>query len=330
MAVSIQLPAQNKTNKKIITAAFYNIENLFDTINDPTIDDEEFLPTGTKKWDSEKYFKKLENISTVVSSINKDELPEIIGFAEIENRSVLEDLIKTDLLKNGNYQIIHKDSPDSRGIDVALLYRPDEIKYISHKFIPFSADYQLEYQLRDILYMKGVLNKKDTIHIFVNHWKSRSGGEKETEIQRISQAQNLRDQVDQILAANKNVKILIMGDLNDGPRNTSIFESLKANNNSSDYHNLFNLMLSQADAGKGTNAYRNTWTMLDNLIVSQSFLDNNTGFVVQGNTGHIFDADWITFTNNKGEKSPNRTYGGNNYFGGYSDHYPVYVTFVKK
>jgi predicted extracellular nuclease len=329
LSISISISAQ-KRDKKVVTAVFYNVENLFDTINDPNIDDEEFLPSSAKKWNSERYNKKLENLAKVISSINTSELPEIVGFAEVENKNVLEDLVATSYLKNGNYKIVHQNSPDSRGIDVALIYQPDEFKYISHQIIPFKAEYELEYKLRDILYVKGILGKKDTVHVFVNHWKSRSGGEKETEKQRISQSLNLRNKVDEIMAGNKNAKILIMGDLNDDPRNTSVFETLKANNNQSEPKNLFNLMLPLMDAGKGTHSYRGDWTMLDNLIISQSFLNTNNGFVAKNNEGHIFDSEMITFTSNKGEKSPNRTYGGNNYYGGFSDHYPVYVTFIKK
>ncbi|OFX87421.1 MAG: hypothetical protein A2W99_07205 [Bacteroidetes bacterium GWF2_33_16] len=327
--LSLSLYSQ-KTDKKRLTAVFYNVENLFDTINDPIIDDEEFLPSSAKKWNTERYNKKLESLARVISSINTNELPEIVGFAEIENRTVLENLISTESLKNGKYQIVHENSPDSRGIDVGMIYRPDEFTYLSHQIIPFAADFELEYKLRDILYVKGLVNKKDTVHVFINHWKSRSGGEKETENLRVIQSQILRDQINAILANNKNSKILIMGDLNDTPRNISIFETLKAKNDISDSQNLFNLMLPLADEGKGTHSFRGNWTMLDNIIVSQSFLNANKGFVVENNNGHIFDADFITFTNDKGEKSPSRTYGGNKYYGGFSDHYPVYVTFIKK
>jgi len=328
--VVFHISAQNKTDKKTITAIFYNVENLFDTINDPTIDDEEFLPASAKKWNTERYNKKLENLAKVISSVNTNELPEIVGFAEIENRTVLEDLINTTNLKKGNYKIVHQNSLDSRGIDVGLIYRPDEFIYLSHQFIPFTAEFELEYKLRDILYVKGLVDKKDTIHVFINHWKSRSGGDKETENQRIAQSQNLRNVVDSILLLNQNAKILIMGDLNDEPRNTSVFETLKANSDYSDNKSLVNLMLPLVDAGKGSHSFRGEWTMLDNIIVSQAFLCKNNGFIVKNNEASIFNAEWITFTNNKGEKSPNRTYGGNNYYGGFSDHYPVYITFIKK
>jgi len=327
--ISFSLFSQ-KIDKKIVTAAFYNVENLYDTINDPAIDDEEFLPQSEKKWNTERYTKKLESLSKVISSINTNELPEIVGFAEIENRKVLEDLISTTLLKQGNYQIVHQNSPDGRGIDVAFIYRPDEFKYVSHQIIPFVYAEEPDFKLRDILYIKGILNKKDTVHVFINHWKSRSGGEKETEKYRVIQSQILRSKIDEILAQNKEAKILIMGDLNDEPRNISIFEYLKANNDLSQSNNLFNLMLPLADAGNGTLSFRGKWNMLDNIIVSQSFINSNKGFIAESKQGNVFNPEFITFVNNKGEKSPNRTFGGNKYFGGYSDHYPVFVTFTKK
>jgi len=308
------------------TILFYNTENLFDTINDPLIIDEEFTPEGKKQWTTERYQKKLNNIAKVVSSISENKLPVIAGFCEVENRGVLEDLIKTEALKSNNYKIIHEDSPDSRGIDVGLIYNSNEFEYIEHKSIPVNTGE--EYKIRDILYTKGILYGEDTIHIFVNHWKSRSGGQEETEPQRIKCAETLRKEVDSILESNKNAKILIMGDLNDGPKNTSIFETLKANN-SEVKGTLYNLMLEQSENGKGTHSYRGEWSMLDNLIVSYNFLNDKKGFVVDGKTGHIFSADWITFQNKNGQKSPNRTYGGSNYYGGYSDHYPVYIVLKK-
>ncbi|MCK5029032.1 MAG: endonuclease [Bacteroidales bacterium] len=320
--ISISIYAQDNN----ATIMFYNVENLFDTIDDPLITDEEFTPEGKKQWTTERYQKKLNDIAKVISSVNENELPVIAGLCEIENRTVLHDLIKTEALKSINYKIVHEDSPDSRGIDVGLIYNSDEFTYLSHKTIPINTS--SKYKVRDILYAKGILYGEDTIHIFVNHWKSRSGGQQETEPQRIKCAETLRKEVDLILESNKNAKILIMGDLNDGPKNTSIFESLNANN--SNYEgSLFNIMLELSETGKGTHSYRGNWDMLDNLIVSNHFLNDKNGFVVDGKTGHVFSADWITYENKNGVKSPSRTYGGPNYYGGYSDHYPIYLILKK-
>ena len=309
------------------TIAFYNVENLFDTINDPLTTDDVFTPEGKNKWTNTRYQKKINDIAKVISSINKNDLPVLVGFAEIENRSVLKDLIKTDALKSKNYNIVHEESPDIRGIDVGLIYRPDEFKYLMHKTIPVPLE--TKYKVRDILYTKGILNDTDTLHVFVNHWKSRSGGQAETEPQRIQCAQILRNTVDSILFINKDAKILIMGDLNDEPTNKSVYETLGANN-SGNSESLNNLMTSLSENGFGTHSYRGHWNILDHIIVSNNLISSNKGYIANNNKGQIFSADWITYTYKDGNKSPNRTYGGSNYYGGYSDHYPVYVILKKQ
>ena len=234
--LSINLLSQND---QALTIAFYNVENLFDTINDPNTKDDDFTPNGQKNWTSERYEKKFLNISKVLSSINPDEIPDLIGLVEIENKTVLEDLINTQALINNKYEIIHEESPDMRGIDVGLIYNPSEFKYLSHKKIPINIK---GYKVRDILYTKGIINTSDSLHIFVNHWKSRSGGQEKTEPNRIVCAQTLRNEIDSILQLNCNAKILILGDLNDEPKNKSIFEVLKADNKDSK-ESLFNLSL---------------------------------------------------------------------------------------
>ena len=318
---------QHKKEFNSVTAVFYNAENLFDTINDPLTTDDDFTPEGKKNWTNTRYQKKLNDIAKVISSINKNDLPVLVGFAEIENRSVLKDLIKTDALKTKNYSIVHEESPDIRGIDVGLIYQSDKFKYLMHKSIPVPLE--TKYKVRDILYTKGILNDTDTLHIFVNHWKSRSGGQEETEPQRIQCAQTLRNTVDSILYINKDAKILIMGDLNDEPTNKSVYETLGANN-SGKSESLNNLMTPLSENGFGTHSYRGNWNMLDHIIVSNNLISSNKGYIVNENKGQIFSADWITYTYKDGNKSPNRTYGGSNYYGGYSDHYPVYVILKKQ
>ncbi|MDA3952817.1 MAG: endonuclease [Bacteroidales bacterium] len=317
--------SQNNKTESII--AFYNVENLFDTINNPITMDEEFTPESDKKWTNNRYQKKLNDIAKVISSFNDTDLPVIVGFAEIENKLVLEDLIKTNYLKDGNYKIVHEESSDIRGIDVALIYKTDNFEYLNHQKIPIPLN--TKYKVRDILYTKGILNNLDTVHVFVNHWKSRSGGQEKTEPQRVQCAQILRNNIDSILLINKNAKILIMGDLNDEPTNKSVFETLRANN-SGDTESLHNLMYTLSENGLGTHNYRGKWSILDHIIVSNNLVNNNKSLNVSENTGHIFSAEWITFTGKDGNKSPNRTYGGPNYYGGYSDHYPIYVILKKQ
>jgi len=311
--------SQDITKEYIIS--FYNVENLFDTINDPLIKDDDFTPEGKKQWTSEKYQKKLNDLAHVISSLQTN-LPDIVGFAEVENQLVLEDLIKTHYLNQNNYGIVHENSPDARGIDVALIYAKDRIKYIEHKTIPVPLE--TKYKVRDILYFKGAIEKKDTIHVFVNHWKSRSGGTEKTEPQRIQCALTLRSEIDSILTINNQANILVIGDLNDTPINKSVKETLRADNSKQE-EALYNLMITYTENGLGTHSYRGEWSVLDHIIVSNSLLNPKSKIIVKDHKAHIFSADWITYENKSGGKSPNRTYGGPNYYGGYSDHYPVYV-----
>lgn len=323
LIVSISLLSYAQTED--VTVAFYNVENLFDTVDDPNIFDEDFTPEGKKKWTNERYQKKLNDLAKVIGSIHENSTPDIVGFAEVENRTVLEDLIKTKDLESTNYQIVHEDSPDARGIDVALLYNPAHFEYINHQKIPIPLN--TKYKVRDILYVKGILFKTDTFHLFVNHWKSRSGGQQETESQRIQCAITLKNTIDSIRSTQPDANILVMGDLNDTPKDKSIYETLQANNDLKN-GSLFNVMLPLAEEGLGTHNYRGEWNMLDNILVSNNLIQSEELFV-KAHTGQIYSADWITYTSKSGNKSPNRTYGGPNYYGGFSDHYPIYVTILK-
>ncbi|MCK4661525.1 MAG: endonuclease [Bacteroidales bacterium] len=324
----------DSTIENEFTIVSYNIENLFDTINDPDKLDEDFTPNGKYKWTSKRYNIKINKIAKVLQSINSAELPEIIGLVEIENKEVLKDLISNKNLIKGKYEIISEESPDRRGIDVAILYRKDEFKYITHKAIPVSYPFSPNSRTRDILYVKGVASQIDTFHIFVNHWSSRRGGQEKSEIKRIHSAKILRNSIDSIFKLNLNSKIIIIGDFNDNPTNKSIFYILKANNKRKNYEptELYNLLYDKHDTiNTGTYLYKNNWDMLDNLIVSQSLLKTSKGYYTNYNGGHIYKPIWICYTNkNTGIKHPNRTYIGSKYVGGYSDHFPVYMILNKK
>ena len=330
---SISFAQDNKYNvNKNFTIVSYNIQNLFDTFDDPEKIDEEFTPFGKKHWTDKRFNKKINHISKVLCSINKNELPEIIGLYEIENDYVLKALIKQVCLAKGNYKIVHEESPDIRGIDVALLYRPDEFQYLSHKKISINYPFNKKSKTRDILYVKGVASNTDTLHIFVNHWKSRCGGQVKSEPKRIYSAKVLRQNVDSLLKINHNAKIIIIGDLNDEPSNKSIDNVLNANNKrrNTTYKDLYNLMYDKQSEGKGTYYYKKNWNMLDNLIVSQSLINNKKTYSVSYNSGKIFHPEWLCYKDKSGVLVPNRTYGGNNYYGGYSDHFPVYFTLTRK
>jgi len=315
-----------KTLRKEYTVVSYNVENLFDTVDDPKIPDEEFLPTSEKKWDSERYQKKLNNLVRVITEINPKELPEIVGLVEVENRTVLEDLIRTGVLKNQKYGIIHEESPDYRGIDVALIYRQDAFQEVSHETLPVVFPDDPEFKTRDILHVTGKIKKK-TVHVFVNHWPSRIGGDEKTEPKRVLAASVLKSKIDQILAEDPSARIIIMGDMNDEPANKSLYETLGAESPDSGAR-LVNLMMPDDAKSMGTYFYNGSWNMLDNLVVSDALIKGRR-FQVD-DKGFIFTNDWMTFTNKNGVKTPNRSYVGNKYVAGVSDHFPVYLKiFVK-
>ncbi len=325
--------SQKKYNaKNTFTIVTYNVENLFDTIDSPDTDDAEFLPSSESKWISVRYNEKLKNLDKVLSSINANELPEIIGLCEVENRAVVEDLCKQSNLAKGKYKVVHEESIDPRGIDVALMYRESEFKYLSHsKFFALDSANQ-PIKSRNILYVKGIASQGDTLHIFVNHWSSRRGGADASEPKRVAFATALRKRVDSLLNRNSKPKIVIMGDCNDEPSNKSIKDVLLANNtkNNANKKDLYNLMYDKHLNKEGTHFYKTAWNMLDNMIVSQQLLDDKKGFHTDYEGGTIFKPEWILYKNQKtGEQSPSRSYAGKKYVGGYSDHLPVYVMLRK-
>ena len=324
------------TNKKSIQSentyliAFYNVENLFDTINDPLKEDEEFTPNGYKQWTKSRYNKKITNLARVLSNMS-NELPALIGLCEVENEQVVRDLSMSEELYKGNYEVVHEESPDTRGIDVALMYRKDLFKYISHISIPVIITNAPDAKLRDILYVKGTFVKDDTFHIFVNHWKSRRGGKEKTEFKRIATAKILRSFSDKIFSENKDAKIIILGDFNDEPKNMSMNKVLFATNNKNNpkYNEFYNLFYNKSLKGKGTISRDYRWFMFDNIILSQSLTDNSD-YYAENAEGFIYMPDEILYYNAKANfKIPNKTYGGKNYYGGYSDHLPVYFILKK-
>jgi len=323
VAVLFSCTSVEKSLRQEYTVVSYNVENLFDIVDDPKIPDEEFLPMSEKKWDNEKYQKKLNDIARVISEVNPEEMPEVVGLVEVENHLVLEDLIKTGKLGGQEYAIIHEESPDYRGIDVAMIYRKDAFAEISHEVLPVNFPDDPEFKTRDILHVTGKMKNK-IVHIFVNHWPSRTGGDEKTEPKRILAASVLKKKIDQILAVDPKARIIIMGDMNDEPTNKSLQETLRADAPDSGAP-LVNLMLPDDVPGKGTYFYNGNWNMLDNLVVSETVLK---GMQVEGQKGNIYSSDWMIFTNKTGDKTPNRSYVGDKYVGGVSDHFPVYFKMI--
>ena len=287
-------PAAKYDAKRNLTVVFYNVENLFDMVNNQGARDGEFTPTGTNKWTTERYSKKLNDIANVLSLVNKNELPEIIGLCEIENRSVLDDLLKTESLKRGKYEVAHFESPDYRGIDCALFYRPEEFRLIGKTPIHVSFTDDPEYSTRDILYVKGETLNKETWHIFVNHWPSRTSGLQQTEVKRMAVAQLLKAKTDSLQKADPKANILIMGDMNDEPSNKSLSLVLGAKNPETGIAPLVNLMFPLHVEKKGSYIYRGNWNMLDNIVVSDGLLDEK-GFRCVERKGYVFSETGMNF-----------------------------------
>ncbi len=321
--LSLNLPAQ-KSKDSQFKIVFYNIENLFDTIDDPNKSDESFLPTAKVSWTSERFTQKINSISKVIVAIDSNNLPAVVGFAEVENIAVLNDLITKTALQKGNYQPILVEGSDPRGIDVALIFRKNVMRYISHASFPSASSFQT----RSVLYVKLADAKKDTFHLFVNHWKSRSGGAAETESKRLENAATLKHLTDSLLSRNPGANIVLMGDFNDEPANKSLAEILAARKPESKVSGtqLYNLMYERFEAGEGTLYYKD-WDVFDQFIVSGNLLNKKPGkgAVVLPPYAFIFKPDWLLYKNRAGVMVPNRTAGSSEYFGGYSDHLPVYM-----
>lgn len=309
---------------------FYNVENLFDTIDSKYTIDEQFLPNSEKEWNTKKYFEKLKNLAKVITAVDK-ELPVFMGFAEIENELVVKDLLTNTNLNEGNYSIVHFESPDKRGIDLGFIYRNEYFKVIKSENIEVSLKDNPDFATRDILYVEGELSGNDKVHIFLNHWSSRREGQKKTEHKRVKAATILRGRVDNILKADKDAKIIIMGDFNDYPTNKSVYVTLNAKG-TPDFQNgqLFNMAYKLEIAEKGTYNYRGDWGMLDQMIISEGLYNAKSGLHVTYPQCKILKKEWMMYTDKKyGDQKPSRSYGGPNYYGGYSDHLPIYSRFSK-
>ncbi len=301
---------------------FYNVENLFDTIDQPDVIDEDFLPTGKLKWNTKRYQLKLNHIVEALT-FNLAENPLMIGLVEVENDAVVMDVAKTGRLASTNYQLVHKNSLDSRGIDCALLVDASRFKVLTSEFLTVTIDSIPNFKTRDILYVKGLLAGNKTVHVFVNHWPSRRGGEKESEIRRVQAATVARKKINEILAQDPKATILLMGDFNDHPTDKSMDEVLGAKQLSDKSAQLYNLLYDDQLAGKGTHSYQGKWGVLDQFVVSKGLFTGKRGVKLSPKDATIVYEEKLLFTQKDGTKKPATTYGGDNYYGGYSDHLPI-------
>lgn len=322
-----------KKEYKLGCIAFYNLENLFDTIDSEDTHDYEFLADGKKSWTSERYYKKLNKMADVISQIGDEYIkggPHILGVCENENRIVLEDLILTPQLKNSNYGIVHFDSPDERGVDVGLIYRKNSFTVINSASYKLKFDFDPTDETRAQLLVSGVMDN-DTIHIIVNHWPSRGGGELASRPKRNAAGDLSRHIVDSILNLNKEAKIIVMGDLNDNPDNESVKKHLKSNRHINKLKDgeLYNPYYNVYKKGVGTTAYRDAWSLFDQLILSQGLISKDKSSYTLWKT-KIFRRKFLIQSEGQYEGYPMRTFSFDRFQNGYSDHFPVYVLLIKE
>lgn len=318
----LQAQAQQK-----LMISFYNQENLFDTINDPLKNDEEYLPEAKKQWNTIKYTNKINNMAKVIVSMNDGKGPDVLGMCEVENAAVLNDIVKNKQLKKANYQFVHFEGPDLRSIDNALLYKKSAFKLIDSKSFPIVSGQYPDLKTRDILFVRLQAKNKSEVVFLVNHFPSRVGGQEASEGKRFLAASVLRGIVDSLYKNNASENIIIMGDFNDEPNNLSMDSVLRAKASEYDLNNgnVFNAMYELKLNKDGSHYYRGEFSMLDQIILSSS-ITNCTGKVCyQKSSATIYKQPWIIETEGKYKGAPLRTFGGDKYLNGYSDHLPVYV-----
>jgi predicted extracellular nuclease len=314
--------------KAPITVAFYNCENFFDTKDDPNKKDEEYLPDAATKWDETRYNNKLQKVAQVLdSTVAGPALPNLVGLVEIENNEVLQDLLNKSQFSTKSYGSLATDSPDERSIDCGLLYDKSVFTLVDFKELNVTNSAIADYKTRNILFATLKATNGDVFYVFVNHWPSRREGEKESEPRRIYAAQQLRDKINELQKKDPKAKVIVMGDFNDHPDNSSILTTLKANDTPKEKTDLYNAFYTLDKEKQGTHYYNKEWRVLDQIIVSQGLLNAKKGYAFDPKNAHILRKDFVMFKNTKtGEEKPNRTFGPENkYYNGYSDHLAIYV-----
>ena len=330
LLLSPGLALQSLRAQEPFQVMFYNVENYFDTVNNPEKNDEAFTPDGFKHWNFFKYRAKQNRIAKTIMAVGKWQMPAVVCLAEVENRHVLKDLLTFSPLERFNYRIIHKQSPDWRGIDVAMLYRPEAFEVIDSQFIKVTFPKDSFNATRDILHTKGVTKRaQDTLHLFINHWPSRYGGKAKTDPKRARAASLLKAEINRIFAQQPKAKIIITGDFNDGPMNASLKQVLNATVDSQKLgsHRLINLMYPQAtSSNKGSYKYQYQWHTFDQFVVSKALLKTPKGLKTGLEHAHIYRQPFLmTKDDDYPGKIPHRTYLGPRYKDGFSDHLPIYL-----
>ena len=321
---------------RVSCIAFYNLENLFDTVNDPLINDEEYLPNGGMHWTALKYEHKVHNMAYALSQLGTDLDPRgaaVIGVSEIENRAVMEDVAADPVWGERKMAIVHYDGPDRRGVDVGLFYDPNRFLVThtaSHRLtMPDNPDFHT----RDQLVVSGYLKEMgEKIHIVVNHWPSRYGGEVASRPKRAAAAELTKHIVDSIYAREPKAKIIVMGDLNDDPYNIPCSKVLGAKRTREEVgqQGLFNTMWQLLDRGIGSLAYNGSWNLFDQIIISEPLLNADPAKELSYYKAQIFNKDFLTIQEGKDKGTPKRTHKSGVWLDGYSDHYPTMIYLIKK
>lgn len=327
--------SQDQKNEKIIHLRFmsYNVENLFDTINNAKYNDDDFTPEGRLKWDSPKYKKKLRHTAKVISRVGQWHWPAVVGLIEVENSNTLNDLVNNKELKKGNYSYLISHGEDTRGINVALLYRPKFVEVIEKHEYPIHFRDNENKKSRNILHAKILLMKSVMLDVLVCHLPSKREGSEASEIFRCEVAGVIKDKCEKIFQDNPDSNILIMGDFNENPDDKALKQSLKTISKSmaNDENNglrLVNIFEDYKLKDIGSYYYKGHWDQLDQMILSESFFNNNSKIQYMNNSAKVYTDDNIVSDNKNGIKVPIRTFKGNLYTGGYSDHLPIYADFI--
>lgn len=327
------VPVTLDESSKVVSVAFWNVENLFDTLDDPTKFDDDFTVKGKLKWKKSRFDDKINRLANVIAKISLEETkrpPAVFGLCEVENREVIEALINHPILKSYNYKIVHRNSPDARGIDVAMIYREgvflvDKYWYYNVELVDENGNKK---RTRDILTVKGKIDG-ETFFFVYNHWPSRGGGQKRTESGRIKAANVVKRYTDSLELVENKPKIVIMGDFNDDPDDKSITKGMgvcKEQKAGQDC-NLVNLSYPLHQKGIGSLAYRDNWNLFDQTIVSKELLEKQNGYYALSN--HVYNKEYLVNSSGRFRGYPFRTYGGGVYQGGYSDHFPIYLLLAK-
>ncbi|MBL7910067.1 MAG: hypothetical protein JNJ41_03285 [Bacteroidia bacterium] len=324
----------DKDKKYFVSAiGFWNVENLYDTLNDQWKNDEDFTPSGTNVWNGPRYRTKIDRLAEVISQMATDATPDglaILGLCEIENKSVVQDLVNSPRLKKRNYQIVHIEGPDTRGVDPSFIYNPSYFKVIKavSYHIPYVTD--TAHKTRDILVVSGSF-LGEPLTVLVNHWPSRRGGELKSRPNRNAAAKVARHIMDSVTKADPTAKVTLVGDFNDDPVNVCIKEVINTNGDFSKCKDdqYFNPMEPLYNDGTGTLAWQDSWNLFDQVILNKTWFPKKYE-TWQYYTVRVFNKAYLKADFGNYKDYPFRTYSGGTYTGGYSDHFPVFVVIAKE